>query len=698
VKADWRVFASILLVISGVELAVMVVLGALTPMPPFAVKVADALLLAVISAPLLWLIAGKPLASGAEAERLRLEARVASILQTSVDGILTTDARGIISQFNAGAERIFGYAASEVVGQNVSGLLPERARTLHGEHVAHFAAGPDARTTGQGEQLEGRRKNGEIFPVEVTISKLGAGDDMMLTAVVRDATERKRAEADLLLQSTALNAAADPMVITSRDGTIAWINAAFTACTGYSAEEAIGRDTRVLLRSGVHDRAFYKPLWDTILAGNVWRGEMTNRRKDGSLHPEMQTITPVKNARGEISHFIAVKRDLTREKQLQAQFLQAQKMESVGRLAGGVAHDFNNLLSVIIGWTEMAMADLPEGHPIRPSLKEVLSAGQGATGLTRQLLAFSRQQVVEPTLFNPNDLVVEMDKMLRRLLGEDIEFMTRTDPELGTVKMDRGQLEQVLMNLVVNARDAMPEGGELTIGTANVVLDAEDPQRHATVTPGDYVMLAVSDSGMGMSEEVKTHIFEPFFTTKERGKGTGLGLATCYGIVKQAGGDIVVHSEAGFGTTVKIYLPRRHEAAEETARLRKKTPVRGVETILLVEDEPAVRRMTARMLETLGYRVLSTGSGEEALRVIDDGRESPHLLLTDVVLSDGMSGPVLMERVRALRPDLKVLFVSGYTSDVTILHGLLEQSVALVQKPFTAESLGSKVRQVLDAG
>ncbi len=681
----------------------MVVLRTLRVLPPtlppvMAYHIA-ALSLAILIVPVLWFIVAKLLAQGAESEKLRLEARVAAILLTSVDGIVTTDARGIVSRFNVGAERIFGYTAQEMVGQSMTVLLPERALTRIGEHITRFVAGADvSRMIRSGAPLEGRRKNGELFPVEVTISKLGAGGDMMLTATVRDITERKRSEADLHLQSTALNAAADPMVITDSHGTIAWINAAFTECTGYSAEEAIGRDTRALLRSGVHDRAFYKPLWDTILAGNVWRGEMTNRHKDGSLHPEMQTITPVRDARGEISHFISVKRDLTKEKRLQAQFLQAQKMESVGRLAGGVAHDFNNLLSVILGWTGMALEDLPAGHPIRPALEEVLSAGQGAAGLTRQLLAFSRQQIVEPTLFNPNDLVVEMDKMLRRLLGEDVEFTIRTDPELGTVKMDRGQLEQVLMNLVVNARDAMPEGGELTIGTANMVLDAEDPQRHADMTPGDYVMLAVSDSGTGMSEEVKTHIFEPFFTTKERGKGTGLGLATCYGIVKQAGGDIVVYSEAGFGTTVKIYLPRRHEAAAAAARIRKKTPVRGVETILLVEDEPAVRRVTARMLETLGYRVLSTDSGEEALRVIDDGRESLHLLLTDVVLSDGMSGPVLAERVRALRPDLKVLFVSGYTSDVTILHGLLEQNVALVQKPFTAESLGSKVRQVLDAG
>lgn len=521
------------------------------------------------------------------------------------------------------------------------------------------------------------------------------GQPVRMRGTIQDITARKLADESLQVQSAALNAAANAIVITDRSGTIKWVNRAFTASTGYAAAEVFGRNLR-LLKSGKHDLAFYQSLWETILSGRTWRAETTNRRKDGSLYTEHQTITPVLGESGAITHFVTIKEDISDRLRLQAQLLQAQKMESVGRLAGGVAHDFNNLLSVIIGWTGMALRELPAGHAVRSSLEEVVSAGERAANLTRQLLALSRQQMVESTFFSINALVGEMDKMLRRVIGEDIEFVTGTDPELGTVKMDRGQLEQVLMNLVVNARDAMPDGGKLTIETANVVLDAEHSRKNAGVSPGEYVMLAVTDSGTGMSEEVKTHLFEPFFTTKEPGKGTGLGLATCYGIAKQAGGHITVYSEEGLGTTMKVYLPRHHEAAVAVSR-RRKTPTRGVETILLVEDNPAVRRVTARMLETRGYRVVSTSNGEEALRVIKDGREPWHLLLTDVILAGGMSGPVLAERVRALRPDVKVLFVSGYTSDVTILHGLLEQSVAFVQKPFTAESLASKVRQVLGA-
>jgi hypothetical protein len=513
-------------------------------------------------------------------------------------------------------------------------------------------------------------------------------------------TSEKRLEMSERRFQNLFESAPEALVITDRRGAITLVNHQAERMFGWTRQELLDQPLEMLLPQPKREghvalrEGYLKDAVPRAMGGG--RANLHGVRKNGSVFPVEISLSPMESD-GDLLVAAAV-RDITERVQLQAQLLQAQKMESVGRLAGGVAHDFNNLLSVIIGWTGMALEELPAGHAVRPSLEEVLKAGEGAAGLTRQLLAFSRQQVVEPTLFSVNDLVVEADKMLRRLIGEDIEFVTRTDPELGTVKMDRGQLEQVLLNLVVNARDAMPEGGKLTIESANVVLDAEYPRKNAGVTPGEYVMLAVSDSGVGMNEEVKARLFEPFFTTKEREKGTGLGLATCYGIAKQAGGHIAAYSEEGLGTTMKVYLPRSREATPPAARHREKTPVHGVETILLVEDDPAVRRVTARMLEAQGYRVLSTGSGKEALRVIEDGREPWHLLLTDVVLSGGMSGRALADRVRALKPDVKVLFVSGYTSDVTILHGLLEQGITLVQKPFTAESLGGKVRQVLDAG
>ncbi len=402
----------------------------------------------------------------------------------------------------------------------------------------------------------------------------------------------------------------------------------------------------------------------------------------------------VADREGRLVEMIGTIQDITERKRLENQFHQAQKMESVGRLAGGVAHDFNNLLTVILGETELALFELPEDDSRRPGLSEVVKAAKRAEGLTRQLLAFSRQQVVECTTFNLNDLVADVDKMLQRLIGEDIDLVSPLAADLGAVKADRGQIEQVVMNLAVNARDAMPDGGKLTIETANVTLDEDYVRSHPYVRPGEYVLLTVSDSGVGMSEEIRTRIFEPFFTTKERDKGTGLGLATCYGIVKQADGHIVVYSEVGLGTTMKVYLPRVGQATEAPSLPAERVAERGSETILLVEDEEAVRRIAARILTARGYQMLVASSGEEALQLLESANHV-HLLLTDVVLP-GMNGKVLAERVQALRPDVKVLYTSGYTSDVALRHRLLEHGASLVQKPFTAAGLGRKVRETLD--
>jgi len=381
---------------------------------------------------------------------------------------------------------------------------------------------------------------------------------------------------------------------------------------------------------------------------------------------------------------------------LEEQFRQAQKMEAIGRLAGGVAHDFNNLLTVISACSETLLMDAPAEGEIRELLTEIKIAGQRAATLTRQLLAFSRKQVLEPKVLDLNEVVTDCDKMLKRLVGEDVDLVAVLDLALGKVKSDPGQLEQVLMNLVVNARDAMPQGGKLTIDTSNSVLDSTYCRAHTEVKPGRYILLAVSDTGCGMDEKTQACIFEPFYTTKSVGKGTGLGLAMVYGFIKQSGGHICVYSEVGLGSTFKMYLPEVG-AVPSSGELPadNETMPGGDETILLAEDDSAVRAHTRRVLERCGYTVLEAAQGAEALRLAETETGPLHLLVSDVVMPE-MGGRRLVERVLALKPGIKVLCLSGYTADAVVRHGVLESEIAFLQKPFTPSVLARKVREVLD--
>jgi len=387
---------------------------------------------------------------------------------------------------------------------------------------------------------------------------------------------------------------------------------------------------------------------------------------------------------------------MTERRHLEDQLRQAQKMEAVGQLAGGIAHDFNNLLTAILGSTQLLLHATPPGDGRREDIEEIKNAGLRAAELTRQLLAFSRRQVLAPKVLDMNAVVSQMDKMLRRLIGEDVELVTQLARDLGPVSADPGQLEQVLLNLAVNARDAMPRGGRLTIETANVVLTEEYSERHHRLPPGQYVLLAVSDTGVGMDEATQKHLFEPFFTTKEVGKGTGLGLATVYGIVKQSGGYIWVYSEPGHGTTVKVYLPRVPGAAEPlpvaaaTPELR-----RGSEIVLLVEDAAPVRSLARKSLESYGYTVLEAADGPAALDLAARHPRGIDILVTDVVMP-GMSGRELAERLAPARPAMRVLYTSGYTDDAMVRQGVLRAGVAFLQKPFVPETLARKVREVLD--
>ncbi len=426
----------------------------------------------------------------------------------------------------------------------------------------------------------------------------------------------------------------------------------------------------------------------------TWTGEYRFRKGDGSYAHILERLRVISDATGRPVKMLGSMVDITERKRLEDQFRQAQKMEAVGQLAGGVAHDFNNFLTIITGYSELLLERLGPEDGQRANLEQIKRAGERAAALTRQLLAFSRRQVLVPQDLDLNAIVADIDKMLRRLIGEHIELVTIRQEGLGKVRSDPGQIEQVIMNLAVNARDAMPQGGKLTIETANVQLDEEYARRHALVTPGRHVLLAVSDTGCGMDAATQAHVFEPFFTTKGEGRGTGLGLATVYGIVKQSGGHICVYSEVGKGTSVKLYLPHVGQDVRVVEPKKEAEIPRGSETILLVEDEAALRMLVRELLESKGYRVIEARHGPDALFVCEQHKGPIHLLLTDVVMPE-MNGRELAERLAPFHREMKVLYMSGYTDDAIVHHGVLDAGMGFLQKPFSRNTLARKVREVL---
>jgi PAS domain S-box-containing protein len=527
----------------------------------------------------------------------------------------------------------------------------------------------------------------------------GQGQVVGTFGLSRDITDHRRAEEQLRVQLSALQAAANAIFMTDAKGQIAWVNAAFTMATGYTLEEAIGRRLDFLAGETATPELLAS-IQETILRGEVWHGELLNRRKNLTEFPADLTVTPVRDEQGALTHFVGIMQDVTEQHRLQEQLLHSQKMEAVGQLAGGVAHDFNNILTAVLGYSELLLQRSPPSDPLHRHAEEIRKSAERAASLTQQLLAFSRRQPVQLRVLDINALVMDLNKMLRRLVGENIRIVTVCSPDLGHVRADAGQLQQIIMNLVINARDAMPDGGTLTLQTANVQFDETYVRTYPEARVGDYVMLAISDTGVGMSAEVKKHLFEPFFTTKGIGGGTGLGLAMCYGIVKQIDGHINVYSEPGQGTAFRIYLPRVTDSVEPAPRRGSQAEIpRGTETILIVEDEPEVRALAVLVLHELGYRMLEAANGEEALQLAEagPGQQPIHLLVTDVVMPR-MGGPHLAEALASRHPETKVLFISGYPDDTLVKHGTVPSNLAFLPKPFTPSALARRVREVLDAG
>ncbi|HTZ96275.1 MAG TPA: PAS domain S-box protein [Terriglobales bacterium] len=738
-----------------------------------------------------------------------------SVMQ-NLPGILCIfGTNGKFLRWNANLEVKLGYSTAELAQINALDTVLEEDR----ERVQQIMQSSLTSGAADGE-VTLLHRDGKKIPCYITGTRIILDDQPCILGIAVDMTAQRKAQDQLRLQAAALRAAGNSIVIADRDGTIEWVNPAFTRMTGYAMEEAVSQNPR-LLKSGRHGNTFYANLWSTISAGKVWHGEITNRRKDGTLYDEEMTITPVASNQGVISHYIAIKQDISARKQaetalqqaeekyrrifdeaiigifqstpegrflmvnpalakmlhcdspayvleevkdiaplygdparrqemrkqleatgavqnmehqfrridgaelwvslnlrcvygkdgkpsyyegtaediterklLERQLQQAQKMEAIGRLAGGVAHDFNNMLGVINGYCEILKTRSDFDPTTLQQIEEIYSAGKKATSLTQQLLAFSRKQIIQPRITDLNEIVTNLSKMLRRLIGDDIELTMRLSSRLTQVKVDQGQIEQVLMNLAVNARDAMPGGGKLAIETDVCDLDGSYAMQHKPVRPGRYVRLTVADTGCGMDQETMSHLFEPFFTTKELGRGTGLGLSIVYGIVKQSDGYVWAYSEPGHGTSFKIYLPLQVGEAGHATEAKTSERLRGSENILLVEDDPSLRQMMAGFLKGLGYSVVEAENGESALAAANGSADAAEVLITDITMPK-MSGRDLADRLVTRLPNLRVLYISGYTHDGVVQTRALSASEAFLQKPFALSELSKTLRELI---
>jgi len=609
--------------------------------------------------------------------------------------IMALDQANHVCIWNSAAERMFGWTKEEVLGKELLTVPPEREEE-HRLFLDLIRQGGSV----AGVESQRKRKDGSLIDVSFSAAPVrtsagpeeGSGEVLVL-AVISDITERKQAEAERLRLSTAIQQSAEAVVIADTEGFIRYVNPAFCAATGYSMEEAVGRRTS-LLRSGRHSEAFYAKLWKTILGGQTWRGEFENRRKDGTIITMQASITPVHDPRGGITSYICIQQDTSERRVLERQLLQSQKFEAIGQLAGGIAHDFNNVLAAILGMAELGQFEAPEGTRIRERLEKICHHAGRAVALTRQLLAFSRRQQLERRDINLNHAVSEVTSLVSESLGTDIELLTEAAPDLASIHVDPGQIEQILMNLCVNARDAMPHGGRLTITTRNIKVDEDDCRRRPGIAPGEYVRLSVADTGTGMDAATLERIFEPFFTTKPPGRGTGLGLATVYGVVKQHGGCIDVESAPGQGTTFRIYIPSTPATeASPIAPVKAEAVQGGKETILLAEDHEGLRELVHESLVGLGYTVLAARDGEEAFELFQQQKGKVDLLVLDVVMPR-LRGPDAYKRIRALDANVPVLFCTGYNPDSSQVETLAGHPV--LQKPYPTRELARTVRELLD--
>ncbi len=633
-----------------------------------------------------------------EKKLVESEKRYRQLFESSIDAIYINSLDGRIIDINPVGLRLLGLSkfdeADIVHASNFYQNPKDRQKLIAELKKQGFV---------RNYELNLKKADGTKFTAMISAALLydEGGTPIAIQGILRDITEQKAREKALRRLATVIEQAAQSIVITDLKGNIEYVNPAFEEMTGYAFEEVKGKNPRIL-QSGQHDREFYRNLWKTIASGKTWHGIFLNKKREGALYYERAVLFPIKDAKGQIINYAAVKQDITEEKQLESQLLQAQKMETIGQLAGGIAHDFNNLLNIIKGYSELALLRMAKDAPGYREISAIQSAGKRAETLVGQLMAFSRKQVYAPRVIDINEVITKLEGMLRRIISEDIQLQTLLSPNLPFIKADPNQIEQILVNIAINARDAIkaqraPSDKKIMIKTRDVEFSEAYTSRHFDFHPGRYIQISVSDTGIGMDTETQRHIFEPFFTTKEEGKGTGLGLSTVYGIVKQNHGYIHVYSEPGRGTTFEIYWPVTEELTHphiEERRTSKASP-RGHESILFVEDEEELRNLTAGVLREYGYRVTEASDGMEALKHLEDTQTSFDLIITDLVMPR-MNGDELARKAEALRPGIKVFFTSGYTNNHIIHNGILKEGLQFLHKPYSFAELFHKIRQILD--
>ncbi len=613
------------------------------------------------------------------------------------EAMLLLDQEASILILNPAAEKVFHCKDIEMRGHSFVSFIPDQNKEKFSGLLKHFALTSSGGNTPLDKmEIAAKRANGEVFPMEISLSIINIDSEIFYIATVCDIATRKRTEVEISMLAHAMKSINEGLSIIDLNGNIIFANEVLYKIFNYSPIELKSKNMTYLCAES-SKTLFEEDIIPTTLK-TPWIGELNCQKKDGEEFPYSLSTSTVCDESGKPILIICVGRDITERKHLEEQLLHAQKMEAIGQLAGGVAHDFNNLLIVISGYSNNLLATIDKDNPHYKSAIQINKAADRAASLTRQLLAFSRKQILQPKLIDINHLIHDMEKMLKRLIGENIILQTQLENKLNKILADPGQIEQVIMNLVVNARDAMPDGGELIISTESIVFNKRDINPK-DVEDGEYVLLKICDSGIGIDNAIQDRIFEPFYTTKEKGKGTGLGLSTVYGIVEQSGCHITIDSEKNIGTTFNIYIPKSEISQEEIEidelQVQVNTNVGGDETILVVEDEEQVRELVVEMLETYGYEVLEAHNGKKAIDVYNENRDNIYMILTDVVMPE-MGGKKLIESLVNFKEGTKVIYMSGYTDNAIDEQGILDPGTEFIQKPFSPFDLLKKVREVLD--